>query len=166
MSDVGWIGPPKEHLQLVHGELKAALALQIAELAGLDERAVRLLTPAGVVLGLGVASLRRSGRTQPADVMLVAGLALLLASFLAGVYALRLRNVEYAPIADLWPRYAHGPSEALLAGECSSLAQACRVNDGLRGSKRPWIACQFWSLLAGSPLLTVGLSLRLAGIVG
>jgi hypothetical protein len=122
MSATSWVGPPRDHLELVYGELKAALALQLAELASLDEKAVRLLTPVGVVLGFGVASSGRVGPAHVAQAGVYGGLGVLLVRFLAGVYALRLRTTEYAPTAALWPAYATVGTEEMLAIECATVA--------------------------------------------
>src|SRR5581483_3298418 len=165
MSETGWVGPPREHLQLVYDELKAALALQFAELASLDEKAVRLLTPVGVVLGVGVASIGRLGPSRLAEGVFYSGLSILLVSFLAGVYALRLRTIEFAPTAALWPAYATVRPEEMLALECSTVAEVFRNNGTLRGLKSPWIRLQFWALLVGSPILALGFALQVAGIL-
>jgi hypothetical protein len=165
MSDTGWLGPSKEHLELVYTELKAALNLQLSELASLDEKAVRLLTPVGVVLGFGVASIGKLGPSMLAQGFFNAGLAILFASFLAGLYALRLRTVEYAPTAALWPAYATVRTEEMLAIECATVAEAFQNNARLRGLKSPWIRCQFWGLLIGSPILAAGFAIRVAGIL-
>ncbi len=165
MSETGWVGPPREHLQLVYDELKAALALQFAELASLDEKAVRLLTPVGVVLGVGVASIGRLGPSRLAEGVFYSGLSILLVSFLAGVYALRLRTIEFAPTAALWPAYATVRTEEMLAIECSTVAEVFRNNGTLRGLKSPWIRLQFWALLVGSPILALGFALQVAGIL-
>lgn len=165
MAETEWIGPPKEHLELVYRELKAALALQLSELASLHEKAVRLLTPVGVVLGLGVASNGAPSQSRPAQGVFYAGLCTLLVSFLAGVYALRLQTVEFAPTAALWPTYATVETEEMLAIECSTVAEVFQNNGVLRRRTTPWIACQFWSLLLGSPVLAFGFAFRVAGIL-
>lgn len=165
MSDTGWVGPSREHLELVYAELKSALNLQLSELTSLDEQAVRLLTPVGVVLGFGVASIGKLGPSMVSQGFCYAGLGILFLSFLAGVYALRLQTVEYAPTAALWPAYTGVRTEEMLAIECSTVAEVFDNNARLRGLKTPWISCQFWALLSGAPVLAIGFALRVAGIL-
>lgn len=171
MADNEWVGPPKEHLLLLYGELKAALALQLEELSGLDQKAVGLSTPVGIVLGLGVASVGHLGPSRWAQGIFYAGLAILLVSFIAGIYALRLRRIEFAPTAALWPDYATVGTEEMLAIECSTVAEVFRStevfrsNGNLRGMKTPWIRCQFSALLIGSPVVAVGFAIQVAGIL-
>jgi hypothetical protein len=126
---------------------------------------VRLLTPVGVVLGVGVASIGRLGPSRIAEGVFYVGLAILLVSFLAGVYALRLRTIEYAPTAALWPAYAAVGTEEMLAIECSTVADVFQNNATLRALKTPWIRLQFWGLLGGSPVLALGFALQVAGIL-
>ena len=164
-SDTGGFAPSKEHLQLLYGELQTALTLQLEELAALDTKAVGLLTPVGVVLGFGVGSLGHIGPSVWARGFFYGGLSVLLVSFLNGVYALRLRKIEYAPTAAIWPAYATVPTETMLAVECSTVAKVFETNGTVRKLKTPWIARQFWALLAGAVVLAVGFGVQVAGIL-
>ncbi|MDQ6855968.1 MAG: hypothetical protein M3Z57_02690 [Candidatus Dormibacteraeota bacterium] len=157
--------PSQEHLQLLYDELKAALQLQLEELSALDNKAVGLLTPVGVVLGFGVASLGHIGPSVWARGFFYAGLSILLVSFANGIYALRLRQIRYAPTAAIWPVYATVSTRTMLEVECATVAEVFDSNGGIRGLKTPWVARQFWALLIGAIVLAIGFGFQVAGIL-
>jgi type IV secretory pathway TrbD component len=161
-----WIGPPLEHLQIIHKELKDALALQLAEIDGYDSKATTMLTPIGLLLGLGVNGAGHIGPSLVALWLFNLGLLVLLAGLLAGIYALRLREVQVAPTATgLWPEYAIVGTEEMLARECSTIREVYAHNARIRGMKSPWIRRQFLGLIAGTLLLAVGYGIKAAAIL-
>jgi hypothetical protein len=164
--DTHWTGPSRDHLVLIYGDLKESLTLQITELEGLDSKATTLLSPIGVLLGLGLNIANTLGTSVWSRGLFYLGLLALLVALLGGLMALRLRTVTVAPIASgLWPKYAMAPTEEMLAVECSTVTDAFERNAGLRGRKRPWVLLEFLLLGLGSVLLTAGYAIKVSGIL-
>ncbi len=93
--------PTREHLQLIYGELKDQLALQLAELDALDRKATVLLAPVGVLIGFALNNAAQLTLTQLSGAAFHVGLAILVLALLSGIAVLWPREISVAPKASL-----------------------------------------------------------------
>lgn len=154
----------------MHAEMVAGLTFQLRELDGLDSKAVLMLTPLGVLLGLGVVATTRSPTSTAhlvgvGEVLTIVSLGVLVLGIVLGVVAYWPRSIDAVPNpSGVYPGFLGATTPQLLGAEIEAIG---RIYPRLRQvhQTKEWIATwEFGAILLGALLLTAGYGIGVLGL--